>query len=291
MHQPPDPPVVKAEFLHAVGDALKADEGPGRDDGDLHNLRQLRAVRKVERLQLTPASGEAPDEADRDSGREEDGKRDHKDIDKLLMPDAEKACQQQRRHGQQHLAQVHLIPENGIELPDAEQPAHEDSPVQGQRRDVGPQDRKIRHRQEPGRQEGKVVAEGLPRIGIGAPRLREGPHQIGVVHRDHRHDQRAEHQTQDAAHGAGLGKIGVGGHHQRAPADGGADGKGPCARRRQVLLQGSVVVHPATSEVCLPRCGRRFSRSVTIYRYYYNIPVRTFPQKHRSCAGTESMVQ
>ena len=28
-HQPRDPPVVKAEFLHAVGDAFKADEGPG----------------------------------------------------------------------------------------------------------------------------------------------------------------------------------------------------------------------------------------------------------------------
>ena len=283
--------MVKAEFLHAVGDALKADEGPGRDDGDLDNLGQLRAVREIERLQLASASREAPDEADRDSGREEDGQRDHEDVDQLLQPDAEEARHQQRRHGEQNLAQVYLVPEDGIELPHAEQTAHEDPSVQGQRRDIGPEDRKIRHREEPGRQKGKVVAESLPRIRVGAARFREGLHQIGVVHGDDHHDQSANNEAQDASHRPRLGKIGVGGHHQRAPADRRADGKRPCARRRKVLLQGSVFVHQSTSGVCLPRGGRFWiesrncagiHNSVTLYHMFQRISTENTP-RCRSC--------
>ena len=44
--------MAEAEFLRAMGDALKADESPGRDNGDLHDLRKRSGVRDVRRLQF-----------------------------------------------------------------------------------------------------------------------------------------------------------------------------------------------------------------------------------------------
>ena len=133
------------------GDALKADEGPGGNGGDAHHLPQGRGVGDV--------SGQGPDaadgagKADGDADGEQQRQHDHDMGHQLFQMDGQEARQRQHRHGQQHLADVHVVAEDGVELAEAEHTAQEDAAEQGQRRGVGPQDGEVGHGQEPGRQE------------------------------------------------------------------------------------------------------------------------------------------
>ena len=227
---PADFAAVKVELLGSVGDALKADEGPGGDDRDFHDLRQRGGVRDVGGLQ-NRAADDGADEADDNAGREQAGQADHHLVHGMGEAGAEPAHQKERRNRQQRLADKHVIAENRVELSEAEDAAEEDTAEQGQRGGVGPEDGKIGHCQEPGGQEALVAAKDLAREGIGAARFREAAHQIGIAAADHQHDQRADSEPEHAAQRPRLCQIGAGRHHQRAPADAGADGEGPRGHR------------------------------------------------------------
>ena len=71
------------------------------------------------------------------------------------------------------------------------------------------------------------MAEAAPGVGAGAARLGIAVHHVVAVAGDDQHDEPASQRAQQAADGAGLGKVGAAGNDKRPPAYAGAKGQRP----------------------------------------------------------------
>ena len=109
-----------------------------------------------------------------------------------------------------------------------------------QRCGVGPEDRKIRERQEPGSQKAVIVTECLLGESVGAAGFRVAVHHVEITPGDDQHDRAAQEKSQRAAKGPRRRQIVVAGDDKRAPADAGSQGKGPGVQRRKMMSESVV---------------------------------------------------
>ena len=241
-HHPEDLPVGEGELLGAVGDALEADEGPGADDRDLDDLSQDAGVGNSAGLEGYLQTEHRRDEHGDDSPTEHADQAGHQPHGQLVAVGAQIGRGQDHRDGDHGLAEVDVIAEYGVHLPDLKHPAQEVAGEQGDRRGVGPQHRQVGQRQKPAGQKAVVVAEDLAAVGIGAAGVGKDLHHVTVVPADEQHDQRAQHDAQYAAHRSGLPEIAVRRHHQRAPAHRRAQRERPGVEGRQPRAQPGLIV-------------------------------------------------
>ena len=231
---PADTRPVKRKLRRRVGNALKPDKSPGRDDGDLHDLRQGGRVRHRGRRHALPPAQKGRRRDDDDADGQHDHHDLHRDSGRALAAHTKEAHQHQGRHAQQRLPGVHIVPEDGVEPAELQHIPYKVPHKQRQGGGVGPEHGEVGQRQKPRHQEAVVIAEGLPCIGIGAAGFGEQPHEIGVVPRNDQHNDSADNKTQHTAQRPRLGQVAAAGDHQRAPAHAGPDGKGPRPQRVEI---------------------------------------------------------
>ena len=237
-----------------MGDALKADKGPGGDEDDPEDLGKGIPVREKGRGKIHAggaSADERSDEADSNPGREDQHHRDHGVRRDILAPHTEQGNQQDDGKGQQDLAQVDRIVEDGIEVSETEGIAQE---IMGKERQAGrvrPEHGDIGQAQEPEDQEGAVIAEDVFDHRIEAAGVRIARGHIVIVPGNQQHQEHAGRQADDAARRAGLGQVARSGHHQGAPADARANSQRPGGRRRKIGRQ------PLCAGIIRFFCGHR----------------------------------
>ena len=230
---------MEVEFLGGVGDALEADEGPGRDEGYLDDLGKGCFVGDKGRIEGRggAAMSHAPhggDEAGRDGQRKACREARHEGCHGLFPAQAHGREDDDGRGREQDLAEVDVVVEDGVEPDELEVVAQKVPREERNGRGVGPEHGEVGQGEEPGGQEAVVVAEAVPRVGVGPSRLGTADHHVAVVAGDDQHDQAAGQQAEHAAEGAGLGQPGAAGNDKGPPAYAGPEGHGPCACRPQI---------------------------------------------------------
>ena len=250
---PEDLRLFKGQLLGSVRNIFEADEGPGRDDRDPDDLGEGGGIRYIAGAVGSLVQKEGRKKDDRDPDGEQTYQDRHGPHGRIPESGTQKAAQQDGDDGHDDFAGVDVIVEDGVHFSEREYTAQKVPGIQGDGCRVGPQDRHVGQGQEPPGEKPLVVVKDLPAVGIGAARLREDLHEIGIVSRDQQHDDRRERHAQCTPPGPRLGQVGVGGDDKRSPADAGSQGKSPCAGRREIGRQFSLFcsIHrcsPLTSE-------------------------------------------
>jgi len=198
------PAVLKAELLRQMGYILKANEGPGGNDGDLDDLGNDAAFGHVSWIHGDVQPQESADKHHGDAQHKGDGQDHHQPRGGALARHQENCGEGDGRQRKQGFAKVNLIAEKRIQAPEAENVPQKIPRKEGQRRGVCPENRQIGHGKEPCGQKAMVIAELLLGKGIRAARFRIALHHIRIVPADDQHGRRAQQQTEHAAHDAGL---------------------------------------------------------------------------------------
>ena len=94
-----------------VGNALKADEGPGRDHSDLHDLRQGGSIRQKSGRHWETYAEERRGKADDDPGGKKDGEARHQICGEVFLLRAEQSEENDRCDRKKGLPEIHIIPE------------------------------------------------------------------------------------------------------------------------------------------------------------------------------------
>ena len=249
----------KAHLLRGMRDVFKADERPGRYEGDADDLGNHGLIRHEIGLKGQTVPDDRAHEAHRDAQRKQYGHDRHHARHGPLARGAQPGHQQKRRDGKQRLSKIHIVAEYGIKPAKSEFVAQKIAGEQRQRRGVCPEDGHIGQRQEPRDQKAVVIAEHLPGIGVRAAGFRVNVHHVGVVDADNQHNQPTHRRADGAAPGTSLSQIGIAGHDQGTPADAGAYGKRPCPQGGKVATQQSFFLHCAHA-FCLNTPSREYPR-------------------------------
>ena len=226
-------------LLGKVRNVFKADESPGRDCGDVHDLREGHCALKV---QGRIAEGSSVQEdgrqgADREARRKDERRGDHDPVDVPRAPGAKQPDQGDGRHGKQPLAEPHLIAENGVVVSELERIAKEEPGEKRNRGDVGPEDRKVGEQDEPAREESEIASAGLARKRIDAAGALAVADHVLQIPGHHQNDGQADQHSEERPQDARSLQVRIAGDDERPPADAGADGKRPHAERREAALQ------------------------------------------------------
>ena len=146
-------------LLGEMRDILKADECPGRYDGDMDDLseraRPLRVQRGVAEAAVMPRYGD--DGAYREADREDQRSGDHDIVGQAGASGAQNADEQHGADGQQRLAEPHLVTENMVMKTELEGFSQEKSGKKRNGGDICPQDSEIGQKHEPQCEETKVL--------------------------------------------------------------------------------------------------------------------------------------
>ena len=229
----------EAVFLGEMRDVLKADEGPGRDGGDADDLREGARPLGIQRGVAERAV--MPRHCDHGAHRKADGERqrgdDHDAVGEARAALAQPADQDHGQHGQQRLAEPHLIAEDPVAEAEAEGAAEEEAGKQRQRGHVGPEDGQIGQQHEPEGEKTEILSPHALLKRVDTARVRRGLNHVLQVPGDHEDDRHAEQHAEDGAQHAGLLQIGVAGDDKRSPAYARPDRKGPHSQRREAAPQ------------------------------------------------------
>ena len=228
---------LELEFLRRVGDALKADEGPGRDEGDAQGLHHCSPLGNKGRGETHFAAQKRRGGAEGDPDAEDQHHHDHGVGGDPLAVNAQGDHADDGKHGQQRLSQVNLIAEHGKEVAELEGAADKIAGKQGQAGGVCPEHGDVGQTEKPEDQKSAVIAKDLPRVGINAPGKGIAACHVEEVAADNEHQRHADKQAEDAAGGSRLGEVGVGRDDQRSPAHAGAHRQRPGCSGRKIGLK------------------------------------------------------
>ena len=179
-------PVLRSGMRYA----LEADESPGREEGDTHDLSECFLVGHEGRLHRhisVAMADHGSDKANRDPYGEEQRERLHAASCGHLALHAQKrdeADDEQRNEG---FSQENLVAEYRVEVSEIEQPMKEIPREQRNARGVCPEYGNVHQEHEPSHQEGAVIAEDEFHIVVQAarPRITICQEMIVVGHHQH----------------------------------------------------------------------------------------------------------
>ena len=123
----PEPVAAELELLDGVGDALEADEGPGRDEGDAHGLGQDALVGQEGGGEAHLAAEDGDGEADRDADAEDADHGENRVGGNPLRAHAQDRDGDHCRYGQHHLAEVDVVVEYGEQVGELEDVTYEEA--------------------------------------------------------------------------------------------------------------------------------------------------------------------